>query len=64
MAFLKVKPKVNKKSEPRPGFIGQVRALTRAGNIRLSSDTIHAMRYDTYHSLSTQTQLHLEALFL
>ena len=29
VAFLKVKPKVNKKSEPKPGFIGQVRALTR-----------------------------------
>ena len=30
VAFLKVKAKVKKKeSEPRPGFIGQVRALTR-----------------------------------
>ena len=40
----------------------------RAGTIRLSSDAIriaiHAMRYDTYHDISTQTQLHLEALFL
>ena len=29
VAFLKVKPKVKKKSEPRPCFIGQVRVLTR-----------------------------------
>ena len=40
----------------------------RAGTIRLSSDTIciaiHAMRYNTYHDISTPTQLHLEVLFL
>ena len=39
---------------------------TRAGTIRLSSDTmriaIHAMRYDTYHDISAQIQQHLEAL--
>ena len=40
---------------------------TRAGTIWLSSDTIriaiHAMRYDTYHDISTPIQHHLEALF-
>ena len=40
----------------------------RAGTIRLSSDTIHiaihAMRYDTYHDISTLIKQHLEALFL